>query len=166
MKTLFCAILWVGIVPLSQQGQGTLVIEARSGTAAVSKVEISADGQSSVGNESGEATLQLPVGNATVTVQRFGFASKTVQASITDGATTRLVVEMEPEVSRTEEITVTATRNEQRIEDVPLRVEVLDTEEIEEKALMTPGDIAMLLNETGGLRVQVTSPALGAATSP
>ena len=28
---------------------------------------------------------------------------------------------------------------------------------------MTPGDIAMLLNETGGLRVQVTSPSLGAA---
>ena len=62
-----------------------------------------------------------------------------------------------------EEIIVTATRTEQRIEDVPLRVEVLDTEEIEEKALMTPGDIAMLLNETGGLRVQVTSPSLGAA---
>ena len=28
---------------------------------------------------------------------------------------------------------------------------------------MTPGDIAMLLNETSGLRVQITSPALGAA---
>ena len=29
---------------------------------------------------------------------------------------------------------------------------------------MTPGDIAMLLNETAGLRVQVTSPSLGAAS--
>src|SRR5688572_31602655 len=28
---------------------------------------------------------------------------------------------------------------------------------------MTPGDIAMLLNETSGLRVQVTSPSLGGA---
>ena len=28
---------------------------------------------------------------------------------------------------------------------------------------MTPGDIAMLLNETSGLRVQITSPSLGAA---
>src|SRR5688500_14626371 len=62
-----------------------------------------------------------------------------------------------------EEITVTATRSDKRIEDEPLRVEVLGREEIEEKALMTPGDIAMLLNETGGLRVQVTSPSLGAA---
>jgi len=30
--------------------------------------------------------------------------------------------------------------------------------------MMTPGDIAMLLSETTGLRVQVTSPGLGAAS--
>ena len=32
-----------------------------------------------------------------------------------------------------------------------------------EKTMMTPGDIATLLNETSGVRVQVTSPSLGAA---
>jgi iron complex outermembrane receptor protein len=37
-------------------------------------------------------------------------------------------------------------------------------EEVEEKLLMTPGDITMLLNETSGLRVQSTSPALGGAS--
>jgi iron complex outermembrane receptor protein len=45
-----------------------------------------------------------------------------------------------------------------------MRVEVLDREEIEEKQLMTPGDITMMLNEMGGLRVQATSPSLGAAS--
>ena len=44
-----------------------------------------------------------------------------------------------------------------------MRVEVIDREDIEEKALMTPGSVAMLLGETTGLRVQTTSPALGAA---
>jgi outer membrane receptor for ferrienterochelin and colicins len=29
---------------------------------------------------------------------------------------------------------------------------------------MTPGDIVMMLNEMGGLRVQATSPSLGAAS--
>src|SRR4030095_14170060 len=57
----------------------------------------------------------------------------------------------------------TATRSGVRIEDEPLRVEVLGQEEVEEKTMMTPGDIAMMLNETSGLRVQVTSPSLGAA---
>jgi iron complex outermembrane receptor protein len=51
-----------------------------------------------------------------------------------------------------------------RIEDEPLRVEVIGREEVEEKILMTPGDIAMLLNETAGLRVQPTAPSLGGAS--
>lgn len=62
-----------------------------------------------------------------------------------------------------EEIVVQATRSRRRVQDEPLRVEVLDREEIEEKILMRPGNISMLLAETGGLRVQVTSPALGSA---
>src|SRR5690349_10825895 len=66
-----------------------------------------------------------------------------------------------PEVK--EEVTVTATRGNTRIQDEPLRIEVIDQEEIEEKALMTPGSVAMLLGETTGLRVQTVAPSLGAA---
>ncbi|MEQ8861151.1 MAG: TonB-dependent receptor [Pseudomonadales bacterium] len=62
-----------------------------------------------------------------------------------------------------EEIIVQATRSRRRVQDLPIRVEVLSQEEIEEKLLMRPGNISMMLNETGGLRVQVTSPALGSA---
>jgi len=69
----------------------------------------------------------------------------------------------EPEVISVEGLLVTSTRTGQRVQDEPLRVEILGQEEIVEKALMMPGNIAMLLNETGGLRVQVTSPSLGAA---
>ncbi len=60
-------------------------------------------------------------------------------------------------------IIVQGTRFGRRLQDEPLRVEVIAGEEIEEKALMRPGNIAMLVNEIGGIRVQVTSPALGAA---
>jgi iron complex outermembrane receptor protein len=63
-----------------------------------------------------------------------------------------------------ESVIVSATRGDKRVQDEALRVEVLGREEIEEKLLMTPGDIAMLLSETTGLRVQVTSPGLGAAS--
>jgi outer membrane receptor for ferrienterochelin and colicins len=59
---------------------------------------------------------------------------------------------------------VASTRTEKRLEDQPMRVEVLAREEIEEKMLMTPGDIVMMLNEMGGMRVQATSPSLGAAS--
>jgi iron complex outermembrane receptor protein len=63
-----------------------------------------------------------------------------------------------------EEVTVSATRTDRRLDDQPMRVEVLNREEIEEKLLMTPGDIVMMLNEMGGMRVQATSPSLGAAS--
>ena len=61
-------------------------------------------------------------------------------------------------------VIVEATRTGGRLEDSPLRVEVLEREEIEEKMLMTPGDIVMMLNEMGGMRVQATSPSIGAAS--
>ena len=60
-------------------------------------------------------------------------------------------------------IVVQATRSDRRVQDETIRVEVLSEEEIAEKLLMRPGNISMMLNETGGLRVQVTSPALGSA---
>lgn len=67
-------------------------------------------------------------------------------------------VEPAPEV-----VIVNATRSGRAVNDEPLRVEVIGLEEIGEKALMRPGNIATLVAETGGVRVQTTSPALGAA---
>ncbi|MEC7933733.1 MAG: TonB-dependent receptor plug domain-containing protein [Pseudomonadota bacterium] len=61
------------------------------------------------------------------------------------------------------EIVVQATRTGRRVQDEPIRVDVVNREEIEEKLLMRPGNIAMLVSETPGVRVQTTSPALGAA---
>lgn len=62
-----------------------------------------------------------------------------------------------------EEIVVQATRSGRLLQNEPIRVEVIRREEIEEKLLMTPGNISTLLAETGGLRVQVTAPSLGAS---
>lgn len=68
------------------------------------------------------------------------------------------------EAESEDEIVVQATRSNRRVQDEPIRVEVIGREEIEEKIMMTPGNISMLVAETGGVRVQVTSPALGAST--
>jgi outer membrane receptor for ferrienterochelin and colicins len=76
-----------------------------------------------------------------------------------------VVVEPQEKPTVEEHVTVVAaTRTNKRLEDQAMRVEVLGREEIEEKMLMTPGDIVMMLNEMGGMRVQATSPSLGAAS--
>jgi outer membrane receptor for ferrienterochelin and colicins len=58
---------------------------------------------------------------------------------------------------------VISTRLGRSVNDEPIRVEVINREELEEKAIMRPGNISMLVAETGGVRVQTTSPALGSA---
>lgn len=62
-----------------------------------------------------------------------------------------------------EGVVVTSTRGRRRVDAEPTRVDVLDQEEIEEKTAMTLGNAAMLLSETGGVRVAATSPAFGGA---
>lgn len=70
----------------------------------------------------------------------------------------------EVEETEVEELIVQATRSGRRLADEPIRVEVINQEEIAEKILMVPGNISMIVAETGGVRVQVTSPSLGAAS--
>lgn len=62
-----------------------------------------------------------------------------------------------------ETLVIQATRLGRVVDDEPIRVELINREEIEEKALMRPGNISMLVAETGGVRVQTTAPALGSA---
>ncbi len=112
----------------------------------------------------GVAQLQVPAGPTRVTVSKEGFAPATLEVTLTAGERRDLAVALERIASVEEAVTVSATRTGGRIDDIPTRVEVLNREEIEEKMLMTPGDIVMMLNEMGGLRVQATSPGLGAAT--
>ncbi len=147
-----------------QEAQGSATIRAISEHGAVQGARVTAGKVSALTNADGEATLRLPAGAHTVRVRQIGLRTATLQVQIRAGADTLVTVTLEPDAIEIEEIIVSSTRAERRIEDEPLRVEVIGREEVEEKLLMTPGDIAMLLNETAGLRVQPTSPALGGAS--
>ena len=98
-------------------------------------------------------------------VVKDGFVPATASVQLAAGARQDVIIELQPQPTVEEHVTVVAaTRTDKRLEDQPMRVEVLGREEIEEKMLMTPGDIVMMLNEMGGMRVQATSPSLGAAS--
>ena len=112
----------------------------------------------------GEATLRLIAGTHTVVVARLGYAPDTAIVTLAAAQDTSIVVSLEAQAAEVEGIVIASTRTERRVEDTPLRVEVVDEEEVAEKTAMTPGDIAMMLNETSGLRVQTTSPSLGGAS--
>jgi iron complex outermembrane receptor protein len=114
---------------------------------------------------SGTTTFTTAPGAVELAVVKAGFAPAAASVQVAGGVLQEVVVELEPQPTVEEMVTVvSSTRTGKRLEDQPMRVEVLAREEIEEKMLMTPGDIVMMLNEMGGMRVQATSPSLGAAS--
>ncbi len=111
----------------------------------------------------GAATVRLPAGERRLVVSRLGVRPDTLALALRAGQDTSVAVRLEEAGAELEAVVVAATRGERRVEDTPLRVEVVDEEEVAEKLAMRPASIQMLLAETGGLRVQATSPSIGAA---
>lgn len=141
-----------------------LQVEVRSNGAPVSAATIVVNGESHMTDANGAVSVTVAAGSVDVTVVKDGFAPATTTIALQAGQTQRVLVDLHEAPTVEEQVIVSATRTDKRLEDQPMRVEVLDREEIEEKLLMTPGDIVMMLNEMGGMRVQATSPSLGAAS--
>jgi iron complex outermembrane receptor protein len=152
------------IVLLAQAPQAIVRVEVTSESGPVPAAEVTLNGQKAQTGPDGTVTAPVSLGPLKVVVSREGFFPSTTTLDIDTAREWVVRVELQPAERVEEEIIVYATRNDVRIQDAPVRVEVLQREEIEEKMLMTPGDIVMMLNEMGGMRVQTTSPSLGAAS--
>ena len=148
-------------IPAAAQ-EARVTVQVRAEDAPVAAAEVRSGTVGARTDAAGSAVLRLQAGARTIAVRKIGFAPATLSV-VLSGADTAVTVELEEAAEELEEIVVTSTRTGQRIEDEPTRVEVLAREEVEEKMMMTPGDISMMLNETSGLRVQTTSPSLGGA---
>ncbi len=144
----------------AQTDNALVQIEVRSQREAVVGASILANGTTSVTDRSGIAALSMAPGPLDLTVTKDGYLPLAITLTVASGERRTVSVELQ---RLEEEVTVSATRSNTRLQDQPLRVEVIDQEEIDEKAMMTPGSVAMLVSETTGLRVQTTAPSLGAA---
>ncbi len=165
-QAFVCGVLALCAVAAIQAAQTvTLRVEVRSDSGPVVGAEILLGGISHPTDPSGHAVIDVPPGDVELTVIKESFVPVTTAVHAATGPTITVVVELARLPSVEEQVTVVATtRTDRRLEDQPMRVEVLDQEEVEEKTMMTPGDVVMMLNETGGMRVQATSPSLGASS--
>ena len=162
---MLIALLVATAVGVAAQEPGRVRVEVRAAGDPVAGATVVVAGAAAVTDADGVVLAPAPTGEVQVTVVHAGFVPVTVPVMLAAGDERVVRVDLDPAPTLEEKITVVAsTRTGRRIEDQPIRVEALDREEIEEKMLMTPGDIVMLLNEMGGMRVQATSPSLGAAS--
>src|SRR5215204_2892613 len=150
---------------VAQSQLGTIRVQVGVEDKPVEKAEVVVGRANHYTDAAGAAQIQVPAGEVELTVVKAGYVTMTVKVMVVAGAQRDVSIELQREPTLEETVTVVAaTRTNKRLEDQPMRVEVLVREEIEEKMLMTPGDIVMMLNEMGGMRVQATSPSLGAAS--
>jgi iron complex outermembrane receptor protein len=163
IAALLCLLLNGGVAS-AQESSARLRIEVRSATGPVPYADVVINGTTQKTDAQGVTTFALPPGHTEIVVVKEGFGAASASVDVAAGQQQTIVLDLNRTASVEEHVTVSATRTDRGIEDQPLRVEVVDREEIDEKVMMTPGDVVMLLNETGGMRVQATSPSLGAAS--
>ncbi len=148
----------------SAQESARLRIEVRSEAGPVRDADVIVNGHTQKTDDRGVTAFILPPGHIEIVVIKDGFAAASASLDLSANQQQTIAIDLNRTASVEEHVTVSATRTDRGIEDQPMRVEVVDREEIDEKIMMTPGDVVMLLNETGGMRVQATSPSLGAAS--
>lgn len=169
--TTFVAALFAAAPLLAQNTTRTasdstvaLTVIVRRDTIPVEEVLVRSDRIGRYTDARGVAVLRLAPGDRQIITTKIGFVAETLHVTLRPGADTVAAIQITEQSLELADVIVSATRSGRRIEDEPLRVEVLTPEEVEEKLLMTPGDITMMLNESAGLRVQTTSPSVGGAT--
>jgi outer membrane receptor for ferrienterochelin and colicins len=161
-----CALLVSVCIGVRAQSQATgmLVVFVHDENGPIAQAAVQAGAARGVTGNDGRVTLTVPAGKVDVIATRAGFDPAAAPIDVTAGVESRIDIELQPQSEIEETVVVTATRAERRIQDEPLRVEVVPPDEVEEKVAMAPGDVSMLLAETNGLRVQSTSPSVGGAS--
>ena len=113
---------------------------------------------------SGFAELKnIPNGKQTIIFNSIGFTS--IEKNITFPQSTAIEMYLEPSAEELEEVkVVSSTRSSRNIKNIPTRIETIVAGELEEKSVMQPGNIKMLLTESTGIQTQQTSQVSGNAS--
>lgn len=112
-----------------------------------------------VTNVNGIATMPgTPVSVTALTVSAVGY--ETESFPLTAGSDT-LVFQLHSQEESLDEVTVTSTRTNSRIEDLPIKVEVLGQEDMDEESAVVPGNVSSILGDISIIHVQRTSAVNG-----
>nr|WP_294900274.1 TonB-dependent receptor [uncultured Pedobacter sp.] len=108
-------------------------------------------------NEEGKVTLKnIPFGNCILVFSDLNYQEKQINISY-QMLNDTLNVFLHPKENQMEAVIVSSTRTNSRVEDNPIRVEVIRQEEITEEGAIKPMGIAKLLTESGSVLPQQTS---------
>lgn len=111
----------------------------------------------------GNVTItNAPKTGALFVISCIGYTKSEFQVSESDIKAGEVInVFLTAETTNLGEVTITAMRNNSRIEDSPTNIEVLGQEEMSEEGSIKPGNIVSLLGDIAGIQMQQTSETSG-----
>jgi outer membrane receptor protein involved in Fe transport len=163
LRCLLCALLLALPGALRAQSLRFILRDSTSRQPLIgASVGVPGTGLGGTTDTQGAVTLTpAPSAGTRLRVAALGYRPRTVAAPAPGGAPTTLL--LAPSAAEIDEVVVTATRTNSRIEDQPERIEVLGEEEMQEENGIKPGNIASLLGDIAGTQIQPTSPTTGNA---
>ena len=108
-----------------------------------------------VTNTEGVAQLTVANGSYQMTVSYLGY--KPYVRPINLPADSLLTVRLASTVDELDVVTVSATRTNRRIEDLPIKVDVLGQDDMDEEAAVVPGNVGSILGDISIIHLQRTS---------
>jgi outer membrane receptor for ferrienterochelin and colicins len=147
----------------AQADSGRVHVQVEESMGMVDGFMVRSAGRVTATDSNGEARLVLPAGPQSISISRPGFEPRSISVVVEADSivTVRVTMTMTDMGMEMPEVKVTAARTDKLAGDTPIRVEVVDEMEVDEKTLMAPSGIGMLLNETPGIRVHHAAPGLG-----
>lgn len=163
VRFVFFNFLFFWLLPALAWSQGLRVMvrdSVRQEALIGASVVLPGTGLGAATDVTGTATLTpAPPAGTRLRISALGFKPRTAVVPAVGASLTLLLVVSNQEI--VEEVLVTATRTNSRIEDLPTRVEVLGAEEMLEESSIKPASIASLFGDIAGTQIQPTSPTTG-----
>jgi outer membrane receptor for ferrienterochelin and colicins len=135
--------------------------ESKELLAGVTAKITSGNRQAASDNNGSVVFKNVAAGNIKIIFTHVGYENQTVDFKIPQGDTVQIVYLEKAKAETEQEVIITSSRTNSRIEDLPTKVEVLGSEEVDEEAGTIPGNIASLLGDIAGIQNQRTSGTTG-----
>src|SRR5512140_3159436 len=121
---LLALAMAVALSLFAQDPRATVRVEVTAAARPVDRASVTVNGAILITGPDGVATAPVPLGPVKIEVTREGFHPASASLSASEPRDYIVQVEMLPKETAEEEITVSATRNDVRLQDSPVRVEV------------------------------------------
>ncbi len=126
-------------------------------TAYINKLKIGASSDSG-----GKLVINnIPKGKYEIVFSSIGYAKKELEFSFPLSQQQPVEILLQKKSSELNDIIVSTTRTNSRIEDIPIRVEVIGKDEVNEETNIKPTNISKLLLESSSIQAQQTSAVNG-----